>query len=105
MRGGVLRVGPNIEQVHDPDYVSSGSAFSVKWSPWISKDGTQTAVIAYIAPNYIGFRRVTLEDVWERGKLPKVRMTEEDTLGICCHLSSDAFIVWEDAVSFRDQET
>lgn len=93
--------GSNILQVHDPDYVPSGSGFSVKWSPWIFKDGSQTAVVAYIAPNYIGFRRVTLEGAWERGKLPKVRVTEEDVLGICCHLSSDAFVVWEDAVSLK----
>lgn len=87
------------EQVNDPDYVPSGSAFSVKWSPWHTENGTRTAVISYIAPNYVGFRRVTLGE-WERGKVPEVRVGEADVLGVCCYLSSDAFVVWEDAVSF-----
>ena len=79
----------------------SGSGFSVKWSPWVMQNGSRTAVIAYIAPNYVGFRRVTLADGWERGKLPELDVGRDDVLGICCHLSSDAFVVWEDAVSSR----
>lgn len=87
-------------QVHDPDYVPSGSAFSVKWSPWLSTDGSRTALVAYIAPNHVGFRRVTLAGGWQRGGLLEVQVSGEDVLGICCHLSTDAFIVWEDAVSY-----
>ncbi|SPN98414.1 uncharacterized protein DNG_01459 [Cephalotrichum gorgonifer] len=91
--------GPHVVmEVHDPDYVPSGSAFSIKWSPWVLKDGERTAVVAYVAPNYVGFRSVTVVGGWQRGKRPEVRVSGEDILGICCHLSSDAFVVWEEAV-------
>lgn len=97
----VLGGGSDRRQVHDPDYVPSGSAFSIKWSPWLPRNGSRTALVAYIAPNYVGFRRVTLGGEWERGKVPEVRVSGEDVLGMCCHLSSDAFVVWEDAVGYQ----
>ncbi len=97
------RVNLNTEltttKVHDVDYTPYGSAFSVKWSPWfMSTSGARTAALAYISRHYIGFRRVTLSPDWDRAKLPRLQISSNEILGICCHLSPDAFLVWEDRV-------
>ncbi|PKS07365.1 hypothetical protein jhhlp_005967 [Lomentospora prolificans] len=85
--------------VHDPDYTPSGSGFSLKWGPWlVSDEGSRTSVISYIAPNYVGFKRVVLGASWERGELPKLELSDKDILGICTHLSTDAFLEWEDTI-------
>ncbi|PON21332.1 hypothetical protein TGAM01_v209783 [Trichoderma gamsii] len=92
--------GPHKEPTdpQDPDFTPQGSAFSIKWSPWLIEDGYKTATIAYIAKNHIGFRRIILYGDWERGDLPDVVSERSDTTGICLPLSSDALVEWEDAI-------
>lgn len=50
--------------------------------------------------NYIGFRQITLDDAVEDHEqgLPSVRVARADTSGVCLHLSTDAFVTWEDKV-------
>ncbi|OAA61335.1 hypothetical protein ISF_05414 [Cordyceps fumosorosea ARSEF 2679] len=79
----------------DPDFVSSGSAFSLKWSPWVTYQGKQTAVLSYIANNHVGFRRVVIEELWKHGDTPAVKVDEHDMKGLCLSLSTDAFLEWE----------
>jgi hypothetical protein len=79
-------------QPWDPDYVPSGSAFAVSWSPWVyHADGSRAAVLAYTQQHYVGFRRVVLDAATSR-----MRADPHDLLGACCHLGTDAFFVWED---------
>lgn len=59
---------------------------------------TRTATLAYIAPNYVGFRRVTITADWVRGETPAVEVEAVDTIATCLFLASDAFVEWEDAV-------
>ncbi|EGX92852.1 hypothetical protein CCM_04224 [Cordyceps militaris CM01] len=88
--------GPHVAMdVLDPDFVSSGSAFSLKWSPWVSHQGTQIAALSYIADNYVGFRRVIIRGTWEQGEMPPVTVDEHDFKSICLYLSTDAFLEWE----------
>lgn len=92
--------GPHKEAIdaQDPDFTPQGSAFAMKWSPWLIEDGVRTATIAYIAKNHVGFRRIILYGDWERGELPDVVSERSDTTGICLPLSSDALVEWEDAI-------
>lgn len=82
----------------DPDYVPNGTAFAVKWSPWVSSGDSRVASLAFIANNYVGFRRITIEDDWKRGKEPRIAVEDSDTTSICLSLSTDAFVEWEDTV-------
>lgn len=82
----------------DPDYVPSGSAFSLTWSPWVSSEGSQTATISYISRNYVGFRRIIMRGQWENGDQPVIEIEESDSAGLCLYLGSDAFIKWENMV-------
>ncbi|PHH86543.1 hypothetical protein CDD83_10067 [Cordyceps sp. RAO-2017] len=82
----------------DPDFMPCGSAFSLKWSPWHVSDESCTATLAYIASNYVGFRRVTVDGAWERGGDPVLRVDQADATAICMCLGADAFVEWEDAV-------
>ncbi|KAK1594200.1 uncharacterized protein LY79DRAFT_604862 [Colletotrichum navitas] len=88
--------------IMDPDYIPYASAFSLKWSPWLHSDGARTAVLAYCARNYVGFRRITIPSQWARGAGVEVAIEEADLTGICTSLLSDAFVEWEDAVWDRD---
>lgn len=83
----------------DPDFVVSGSAFSLKWSPWVTQEGKKVAVLSYITNNHVGFRRVVIEDAWKQGETPSVKVDQHDMKGICLSLSADAFLDWENIVS------
>lgn len=83
----------------DPDFVPHGSAFALKWSPWHVKGGIRTATLAYLAKNYVGFRKVTVEGDWVSGEMPAVKVEESDITSICMFLSTDAFIDFENEVS------
>ncbi|KAK5998351.1 GPI-anchor transamidase [Cladobotryum mycophilum] len=87
----------NISPV-DPDFVPHGSIFSLKWSPWLVCEGYRSATLAYIAKNFVGFRRVTIYGDWDKGEIPNVVIEESNTTGMCLFLSNDAFVEWEDAV-------
>jgi hypothetical protein len=78
--------------------VPHGSAFSLKWSPWVGTDTSRTAILAYIARNYVGLRRVTIRNTWEISSSPDIILEDTDAVGICLHLSIDAFVEWEDMV-------
>lgn len=47
---------------------------------------------------YVGFRKVTIKDTWVRGESPSLEVGSKDTHGMCVHLSTDAFVEFEDAV-------
>lgn len=82
----------------DPDFVPSGGAYSVSWSPWFASGDFQTATIAYVAPHHVGFRRIVIEGEWRRGQDPAIQIEPADTVSICTFLSADAFVEWEDAI-------
>ncbi|KAJ4164708.1 hypothetical protein LMH87_006370 [Akanthomyces muscarius] len=85
----------------DPDFVVSGSAFSLRWSPWVTQEGKKVAVLSYITNNHVGFRRVVIEDAWKQGETPSVKVDQHDMKGICLSLSADAFLDWEN-ISYND---
>ncbi|KAM3446110.1 hypothetical protein MY3296_009979, partial [Beauveria thailandica] len=88
--------GPHVAtDALDPDFASSGSAFSLKWSPWVTHEGKQIAALSYIAHNHVGFRRVVIEESWKQGETPSVKVDQHDMKGICLFLSTDAFVEWE----------
>lgn len=82
----------------DPDFVPSGGGFCLKWSPWFVTREDRTATLAYVARNYVGFRRVTIQGPWLRGRDPTIRVEKSNSVSICTFLSADAFVEWEDAV-------
>ncbi|KAF4126835.1 hypothetical protein GMORB2_0572 [Geosmithia morbida] len=86
----------------DPDHFSTASAFSLQWSPWAVSDGSRTASLAYVADNYVGFRRVRIEGEWSQGQDPDINVDASDNTGICLYLSTDAFVQWEDKIWNRD---
>ncbi|GKT45780.1 uncharacterized protein ColSpa_05961 [Colletotrichum spaethianum] len=88
--------------IMDPDYIPYTSAFSLKWSPWLRSDGSRTAVLAYCARNYVGFRRITIPSKWARGAGLDFAVEEADLTGICTNLLADAFVEWEEAIWDRD---
>jgi hypothetical protein len=81
------------------DWVPHGTSFGLQWGPWLQNAGSRTCVISFVDRNYVGFRKVTIKDEWARGELPSVKVEKEDTHGLCVHLSTDAFVEFEDAVS------
>jgi len=89
-------------ETSEADFVPSGSAFGLRWSPWYVKSGSRTATLAYIARDHVGFRRVTIQGDWEAGHDPVLEVEAADTTGICMPLSTDALVEWEDAVSSLD---
>ncbi|TQV98876.1 hypothetical protein V2A60_007424 [Cordyceps javanica] len=94
--------GPHVaKDALDPDFASSSSAFSLKWSPWVTHEGKQIAALSYIAHNHVGFRRVVLEDFWKQGHTPSIKIEDHDMKGICLSLSTDAFLEWEN-ISWND---
>lgn len=88
----------------DPDFVPHGSAFSLKWSPWFVSEGKRTALLAYLAKNYVGFRRITIKGDWVKGQLPGIEVEEKDMTAICTFLSTDAFIEWENTIYMEEDK-
>ncbi|KAI0132919.1 transcription factor IIIC subunit delta N-term-domain-containing protein [Xylariales sp. AK1849] len=82
----------------DPDYSPSGSSFALRWSPWLQKSGSRTAILSYVAKNYVGFRQVTIKGAWKALETPNIEVHPFDCGGICLHLASDAFTCWEDLI-------
>ncbi|KAF4963669.1 hypothetical protein FSARC_8313 [Fusarium sarcochroum] len=89
--------------ITDPDYVPHGSAFSLKWSPWFRTEGKRVAILAYLAKNHVGFRKVTIVGDWEKGELPQIEIEQRDMTAICMYLSTDAYIEWEDQIIFEGE--
>ncbi|RGP75304.1 hypothetical protein FSPOR_926 [Fusarium sporotrichioides] len=86
--------------ITDPDYVPHGSAFSLKWSPWFRSEDRRTAILAYLAKNHVGFRRVTILGSWERGQSPRIEVESTDATAICMFLSTDACVEWQDQIIY-----
>ncbi|KAK2589417.1 hypothetical protein QQS21_012907, partial [Conoideocrella luteorostrata] len=84
--------------IGDPDFVPGGGSFCLKWSPWLITNEYRTATLAYVARNYVGFRRVTIQGQWLRGQDPSTRVEKANAMSICTFLSADAFVEWEDAI-------
>lgn len=82
----------------DPTYTPQGTSFGLRWSPWLTTGDKKMAALAYVAPGYIGFRKITIVTDWQGAK-PSLRVDKKDLDGICADLSTDAFVEWEDAVS------
>ncbi|KAI0161929.1 hypothetical protein GGR52DRAFT_561744 [Hypoxylon sp. FL1284] len=82
----------------DPDYSPSNSSFSLSWSPWLKRGSSKTTMISYVTNNYVGFREITVS--WPRKAMvtPNVKVSAADNDGVCLHLSTDAFVVWEDLI-------
>ncbi|PFH57301.1 hypothetical protein XA68_15233 [Ophiocordyceps unilateralis] len=80
--------GPHHE-VRDADSVVCGTAFGLRWSPWLEG---RTAMVAYVADNYLGFRRVFVD-----GEMT-VTVDDVDSAAMCLFLGVDAFVEWEDAI-------
>ncbi|KAK3390081.1 gpi-anchor transamidase-like protein [Podospora didyma] len=91
---------PNIA---DPDFVPCGTSFGLNWSPWVQTKTSRTCLLSYVDRNYVGFRRITIPEPWIRGELPKLTIDKQDAAGRCLHLSTDAFVEFEDAVTKREQ--
>ncbi|AEO55012.1 hypothetical protein MYCTH_2298343 [Thermothelomyces thermophilus ATCC 42464] len=85
----------------DPDWVPFGTSFGLRWGPWLHTGGSHTCVLSFMDRGYVGFRKVTIKDTWVRGESPSLEVGSEDTHGICVHLSTDAFLEFEDAVGRR----
>ncbi|KLP02046.1 uncharacterized protein FFB20_10295 [Fusarium fujikuroi] len=90
--------------ITDPDYVPHGSAFSLKWSPWFNSQGKRVAILAYLAKNHVGFRKITILGNWERGHPPHIEVEKADMAAICMFLSTDAYIEWEDLIVYDDDK-
>ncbi|KAL2164792.1 hypothetical protein VTH06DRAFT_88 [Thermothelomyces fergusii] len=82
----------------DPDWVPFGTSFGLRWGPWLHTGGSRTCVLSFMDRSYVGFRKVTIEETWVRGEAPSLEVGSEDTHGMCVHLSTDAFVVFEDAI-------
>jgi len=83
----------------DPDFVPCGTSFGVSWGPWLHGRGYRTCVVSYVDRNYVGFRRVTLKTPWSRGEVPEITVDDTDLHGRCLHLTTDAFVEFENGVS------
>ncbi|KAG6196901.1 hypothetical protein E4U10_000571 [Claviceps purpurea] len=94
--------GEQTTNVGDADFIPSSGAYCLKWSPWSVNQDSRTATIAYVAKNYVGFRRVTIQGAWLRGQDPIIQIDAADTLGICTFLSADAFVEWENHIWQED---
>jgi hypothetical protein len=84
--------------VWDPDWTPSGSAFGLRWSPWLSPEGSRSCFLSYVAKNYVGFRKIAVKTPWLPGTLPEVTVEESDSYGVCHFLSTDSFVEFEDAI-------
>ncbi|KAI1291053.1 hypothetical protein F5Y03DRAFT_52023 [Xylaria venustula] len=90
---------PVLMDPNDPDYTFSSSSFALSWSPWLRRVGNSlTCLLSYVTHNYIGFRQITLDDPENETGSPGVHVSRADASGVCLHLSTDAFVVWEDKI-------
>ncbi|KAI1168134.1 hypothetical protein F5B18DRAFT_266739 [Nemania serpens] len=82
----------------DPDYDYSSSSFALSWSPWLRRGGSQSSIVSYVSHNYVGFRQITIDDSGDEHGAPSLHVGRADASGVCLHLSTDAFVVWEDQI-------
>ncbi|KAK0744834.1 hypothetical protein B0T21DRAFT_358528 [Apiosordaria backusii] len=97
--------GPHLPvSIMDPDYVPCGTNFGLSFGPWLEDEGGRTCLIAYLDRNYVGFRKIRINNPWIRGKLPKLEVENKDTHGQCVHLTTDGFVEFEQGLSHIDDK-
>ncbi|GAW20543.1 hypothetical protein ANO14919_100510 [Xylariales sp. No.14919] len=89
---------PVLTDPTDPDYACTSSSFALSWSPWLKRGRSLTSILSYVSHNYIGFRQITIDEPGEGASLPSVHVGRADASGVCLHLSTDSFVVWEDKI-------
>ncbi|TGJ79919.1 hypothetical protein E0Z10_g8837 [Xylaria hypoxylon] len=89
---------PILTDPTDPDYAYTSSSFALSWSPWLRRGSSLTSILSYVSHNYIGFRQITIDEPGDGPDLPSVHVGRADASGVCLHLSTDAFVVWEDKI-------
>ena len=99
-RGALSSQGQRLTTVQtmDPDWTPYGTSFGVNWSPWYETGGTRTCLLSFVDRNYLGFRRISIKGEWTRGEIPDVDIANSDSYGRCIHLSTDAFVEFEEEV-------
>lgn len=86
-------------QRHDPDFVPSGSSYSLRWSPWVKSEDTWSCLLSYMDSNYIGFKRITINaPTWAPKDAPVITCDPQDWDSRCLHLGPDAFLEFESMV-------
>ncbi|KAK0636583.1 hypothetical protein B0T17DRAFT_613298 [Bombardia bombarda] len=85
----------------DEDFVPCGTSFGINFSPWLQTGDSRSCVLSFVDRNYVGFRKITIDGLWARGESPNLKVDEEDLYGNCLHLSTDAFVEFEDVVWTR----
>lgn len=79
-------------------FVPTGTGYGLRWGPWLAVGSKKTAALSYVSRNYIGFRKVTVDELVPAGSMPNIHVHPEDWSGFCTFLSSDSFVVWEGTV-------
>ncbi len=62
-------------------------------------------MISYITKDYVGFRKITIKGPHSDMQAPEVIASHVDINGVCLYLAPDAFVVWEDLVSYYTDDT
>ncbi|KAK3940270.1 gpi-anchor transamidase [Diplogelasinospora grovesii] len=88
----------------DPEWMPTGTSWGLSWSPWLHATEGRVAVLSYIDTNFVGFRKITILEPWERCKTPCVVVNETNNWGTCLHLSTDAFVKFEDAIWIKEDD-
>ncbi|KAK0627633.1 peptidase C13 family-domain-containing protein [Immersiella caudata] len=81
--------------VTDVDWTPCGTSFGLNFSPWVETMESRTCFLSFVDRNYIGFRKISIIGDWLRGETPDIRVDETDSYGRCVHLSTDAFVEFE----------
>jgi len=55
-------------------------------------------MLSFVDRNYVGFRKVSVNGDWARGGAPDITVDVLDAYGRCVHLSTDAFVEFENMV-------
>ena len=82
----------------DPGFVPTGTGYGLRWGPWLVVGSKKTSVMAYISRNYVGFRRISVDELVPMDRLPSIEVEAEDLGGFCTFLSTDSFVEWEGTV-------
>ncbi|CAK7220197.1 glycosylphosphatidylinositol anchor biosynthesis [Sporothrix curviconia] len=93
----------------DPMFVPQFTPFGLRCSPWMVEAGPTnaggrretalTCLIGYLAPHYVGFRRLTA--IWRPnadGVQPWVYLDDQDCAGFCTLLTGNAMLEFEDGL-------
>ncbi|KAL1871570.1 hypothetical protein VTK73DRAFT_2034 [Phialemonium thermophilum] len=89
--------------VWDPDYTPCGTSFGLTWSPWLLTGESRICVLSYIDRDFVGFRKVVVENVNTPNNTPTISVGQTDLSSLCAALTTDSFVEFEDAIWTRDQ--